>query len=94
MDATLACPGSVTLIRAGIGSAPPEDFRHARVVRTLRGDHDLVVDAVPVSSVGTRGAYPRICGGGPDRLWYRVRSVDGDRVNGWIAMPLVRPVGD
>ena len=93
VDASLACPGSVTLIRAGTGSAPPEDYRRARVVRTLRGDHDLVVDGVPRASLGAGGVYPRVCGGGPDRLWYRVRSVDGDRVAGWIAMPLVEPTG-
>lgn len=89
--ATLACPGSVTLVRAGSDGAPPVDYPRARAVRTLRGDHDLVVDGVPVASLGSEGDYPRVCHGRPDRLWYRVRSVDGDRVNGWMAKPLVRP---
>jgi hypothetical protein len=50
-----------------------------------------VIDAVPVASIFAGGNYPAVCHGDADRLWYRVRSVDGDRVNGWIARPLVLP---
>ena len=86
-SAHLACPGSVAIIRAGTGGRPPEDYSSAAVVRTLRGEHDLIVDSVPVATTGIR--YPALCGQPSDRLWYRVRSVDGARVNGWIAMPLL-----
>ena len=91
--ASLACPGAgaAALVRAGDAGDPPGDYRHARVVRTLRGAHDLVLDGVPAASIFAGGHYPAVCHGDADRLWYRVRSVDGDRVNGWIAQPLIRP---
>jgi hypothetical protein len=91
VDATLACPRSVAYVRAGSRGGPPLAYPEARIVRTLRGDHELVVDAVPSSSIGVR--YPAVCGGRSDRLWYRVRSVDGDAVNGWIAAPLIAIAG-
>ncbi|MCY7417461.1 MAG: DUF4397 domain-containing protein [Chloroflexi bacterium] len=85
-SAQLACPGSVAIIRAGTVGGPPLDYTSAAVVRSLRGEHHLIVDSVPVATTGAR--YPALCGQPSDRLWYRVRSVDGARVNGWIAMPL------
>ena len=90
VSASLACPGTTAIIRAGNAGDPPGDYRHARAVRSLRGAHDLVLDGVPVASIFAGGNYPAICRGEPDRLWYRVRSVDGERVNGWIARPLIR----
>ncbi len=93
VSASLACPGSTAIIRAGDAGDPPGDYLHARAVRSLRGAHDLVLDGVPVASTFAGGNYPSICHGEPDRLWYRVRSVDGERVNGWIARSLVRLAG-
>ena len=90
ISASPACPGSTAIIRAGDSGGPPRDYLHARAVRSLHGTHDLVLDGVPVASISASGNYPAICHGDPDRLWYRVRTVDGDRVNGWIARPLIR----
>ena len=93
ISASITCPGSVALVRAGDAGGPPGDYVHAHIVRSLRGAHDLVVDSVPVASIFAGGHYPAACHGAADRLWYRVRSVDGDKVNGWMARPLVRPAG-